>query len=117
MSFSLYIHIPWCQSKCPYCDFNSHAASTWPEAEYTRGLIIEMTRRAHDSAWADDRVKTIFFGGGTPSLFEPLFRREILAHEGFHRTNSNGTRGDGGGRYWLAGQDAGSLEEERLTWD
>ena len=71
MSFSLYIHIPWCQSKCPYCDFNSHAASTWPEAEYTRGLIIEMTRRAHDSAWADDRVKTIFFGGGTPSLFEP----------------------------------------------
>ncbi len=71
MSFSLYIHIPWCQSKCPYCDFNSHAASTWPEAEYTRALIIEMTRRAHDSAWADDRVKTIFFGGGTPSLFEP----------------------------------------------
>jgi oxygen-independent coproporphyrinogen-3 oxidase len=71
VSFSLYIHIPWCQSKCPYCDFNSHAASTWPEAEYTRALIIEMTRRAHDSAWADDRVKTIFFGGGTPSLFEP----------------------------------------------
>src|SRR5260370_14723986 len=71
VSFSLYIHIPWCQSKCPYCDFNSHAASTWPEAEYTRALIIEMTRRAHDSPWADDRVKTIFFGGGTPSLFEP----------------------------------------------
>jgi oxygen-independent coproporphyrinogen III oxidase len=71
VSFSLYIHIPWCQSKCPYCDFNSHAASTWPEAEYTRALIVEMTRRAHDSPWADDRVKTIFFGGGTPSLFEP----------------------------------------------
>jgi putative oxygen-independent coproporphyrinogen III oxidase len=71
VSFSLYIHIPWCQSKCPYCDFNSHAASTWPEAEYTRALITEMTRRAHDSPWAGERVKTIFFGGGTPSLFEP----------------------------------------------
>ena len=78
MSFSLYIHIPWCQSKCPYCDFNSHAAATWPEAEYTRALIIEMTRRAHDSPWAGDRVKTIFFGGGTPSLFEPRSIADVI---------------------------------------
>jgi oxygen-independent coproporphyrinogen-3 oxidase len=78
VSFSLYIHIPWCQSKCPYCDFNSHAAATWPEAEYTRALIIEMTRRAHDSPWAGDRVKTIFFGGGTPSLFEPRSIADVI---------------------------------------
>jgi oxygen-independent coproporphyrinogen III oxidase len=71
MSFSLYIHIPYCQSKCPYCDFNSYAAAAWPEDEYTRALIAEMTRRAAAPPWAGESVKTIFFGGGTPSLFEP----------------------------------------------
>jgi oxygen-independent coproporphyrinogen-3 oxidase len=71
MSFSLYIHIPWCQAKCPYCDFNSHAASSWPEKEYTRALIAELTRRAREASWEGSRVKTIFFGGGTPSLFNP----------------------------------------------
>ena len=50
MSFSLYIHIPWCQSKCPYCDFNSHAAAVWPEADYTRALIAELEYRAAEPA-------------------------------------------------------------------
>jgi oxygen-independent coproporphyrinogen-3 oxidase len=71
MSFSLYIHIPYCHSKCPYCDFNSYAASTWPEEEYTRALITEMERRADEAPWVGNSVKTIFFGGGTPSLFDP----------------------------------------------
>jgi oxygen-independent coproporphyrinogen-3 oxidase len=71
MSFSLYIHIPYCQSKCPYCDFNSYAASTWPETEYVHALVAEMTYRARMTPWAGQRVKTIFFGGGTPSLFAP----------------------------------------------
>ena len=71
MSFSLYIHIPWCQSKCPYCDFNSHAAAVWPEDEYVRALIAEMERRAADPAWTGKSLRTIFFGGGTPSLFDP----------------------------------------------
>ena len=71
MSFSLYIHIPWCQSKCPYCDFNSHAAVVWPEDEYVRALIAEMERRAADPAWTGKSLRTIFFGGGTPSLFDP----------------------------------------------
>jgi oxygen-independent coproporphyrinogen-3 oxidase len=71
VSFSLYIHIPWCQSKCPYCDFNSHAASAWPETEYTRALITELEHRAVAPPFAGDHIKTIFFGGGTPSLFEP----------------------------------------------
>jgi len=79
MSFSLYIHIPWCQSKCPYCDFNSHAAAVWPEDEYVRALIAEMERRAEDAVWRGKALRTIFFGGGTPSLFEPQSIRRILA--------------------------------------
>jgi oxygen-independent coproporphyrinogen-3 oxidase len=71
MSFSLYIHIPYCQSKCPYCDFNSYAASNWPEPDYVRALVAEMKYRASTAPWVGQRVKTIFFGGGTPSLFAP----------------------------------------------
>ncbi len=71
MSFSLYVHIPWCQSKCPYCDFNSHAAASWPEADYTRALISEFESRASDPPFAGESIRTIFFGGGTPSLFDP----------------------------------------------
>jgi oxygen-independent coproporphyrinogen III oxidase len=71
MSFSLYIHIPYCQSKCPYCDFNSYAARDWPETDYVRALVAEMTHRATISPWAGQTIKTIFFGGGTPSLFAP----------------------------------------------
>ncbi len=71
MSFSLYIHIPWCQSKCPYCDFNSYAAAAWPEAEYTRAIVAEMRSRAADAPFHGAPLRTIFFGGGTPSLFAP----------------------------------------------
>ena len=71
MSFSLYVHIPWCQSKCPYCDFNSHAAAVWPEAEYTRALVTELEHRVQSPPFAGVQIKTIFFGGGTPSLFAP----------------------------------------------
>src|SRR5579859_5519914 len=78
MSFSLYIHIPWCHSKCPYCDFNSHAAAVWPEDEYVRALITEMERRAADPAWNGNSLRTIFFGGGTPSLFDPRSIGRIL---------------------------------------
>ena len=78
MSFSLYIHIPWCQSKCPYCDFNSHAASSWPEEQYTRALISELEYRARTPLFSGQRIKTIFFGGGTPSLFQPKSIGEII---------------------------------------
>jgi oxygen-independent coproporphyrinogen III oxidase len=71
MSFSLYVHIPYCHSKCPYCDFNSHAAAVWPEDDYVRALTTEMEHRASEPPWAGDSLKTIFFGGGTPSLFRP----------------------------------------------
>jgi len=71
VGFSLYIHIPYCESKCPYCDFNSYGVSQWPEVEYVDALVGEMETRARTAPWAGQRVKTIFFGGGTPSLFMP----------------------------------------------
>ncbi|MBS0373591.1 MAG: radical SAM family heme chaperone HemW [Proteobacteria bacterium] len=66
----LYVHLPWCVRKCPYCDFNSHAAKgALPEAEYVAALLEDL---AADAPLAAGRpVETVFFGGGTPSLFQP----------------------------------------------
>jgi len=64
---SLYIHVPWCIKKCPYCDFNSHKASdTLPEAEYTQTLLEDFKQEA--SAIQGRKLHSIFIGGGTPSL-------------------------------------------------
>jgi putative oxygen-independent coproporphyrinogen III oxidase len=71
VSFSLYVHIPYCEAKCPYCDFNSYAAATWPEDAYARALIAELRARSAEPPFAGAAVGTIFFGGGTPSLFQP----------------------------------------------
>ena len=69
-SFSLYVHIPYCVSKCPYCDFNSHVAARIPEEEYTQALLRELRHYSASETWAGRSVKTVFFGGGTPSTFE-----------------------------------------------
>jgi oxygen-independent coproporphyrinogen III oxidase len=69
VSFSLYVHIPYCQAKCPYCDFNSYATATWPEADYTRALVQELERRRGETPFEGESLRTVFFGGGTPSLF------------------------------------------------
>ncbi|MDB5984678.1 MAG: hemN 1 [Pseudomonas sp.] len=65
---ALYIHIPWCVRKCPYCDFNSHAASpVLPEQEYVDALLADLDQ---DLIHVHGReLSSIFFGGGTPSLF------------------------------------------------
>jgi oxygen-independent coproporphyrinogen-3 oxidase len=64
---SLYVHIPWCIKKCPYCDFNSHTSSNIPEEEYTNIIIQDMQQEID---WlAGRKLQSIFFGGGTPSLF------------------------------------------------
>jgi len=64
---SLYIHIPWCVRKCPYCDFNSHEArGALPEQEYVAALIRDL-ETALPLIWGR-KVYTVFFGGGTPSL-------------------------------------------------
>ncbi|HXQ22418.1 MAG TPA: radical SAM family heme chaperone HemW [Candidatus Acidoferrales bacterium] len=69
MRFGLYVHIPYCQAKCPYCDFNSYAAARWPERRYVDALCAELRHYAALSPWRGGEIQTIFFGGGTPSLF------------------------------------------------
>ncbi len=65
---ALYIHIPWCLRKCPYCDFNSHeVAGDAPETEYVDALLADL-EFALPSIWGR-KVVSIFIGGGTPSLF------------------------------------------------
>ncbi len=65
---ALYIHIPWCVRKCPYCDFNSHAAGpTLPEEEYVDALLADLDSDLHHAHGRP--LTSIFFGGGTPSLF------------------------------------------------
>lgn len=67
---SLYIHIPWCLKKCPYCDFNSHEKrGELPEAEYVDALVADV-EASLPRVWGR-RIHTIFIGGGTPSLFAP----------------------------------------------
>ena len=67
---ALYVHMPWCVRKCPYCDFNSHVApETIPQQQYVDALIEDL---AIDAGAAQGRaLVSIFFGGGTPSLFAP----------------------------------------------
>lgn len=67
--FSIYVHIPYCIHKCPYCDFNTYAVALTPEKEYLAALLCELDYRANQSEWSGRTVQTIFFGGGTPSLF------------------------------------------------
>ncbi|WP_421867515.1 radical SAM family heme chaperone HemW [Marinobacter adhaerens] len=83
---SLYIHVPWCVRKCPYCDFNSHAfTGTIPESAYLQALLEDLDQ---DLAFATDRpIETVFIGGGTPSLmsgdfYDRLFR-ELRARLAF----------------------------------
>jgi putative oxygen-independent coproporphyrinogen III oxidase len=67
---ALYVHIPWCVRKCPYCDFNSHErASDLPEEEYVDALVADLDELL-PSVWGR-RLMTVFIGGGTPSLFSP----------------------------------------------
>lgn len=67
---SLYIHLPWCVRKCPYCDFNSHALrDDLPEDAYIAALLRDL-EGSLPQIWGR-RVETVFFGGGTPSLFSP----------------------------------------------
>ena len=79
---TLYIHIPWCVKKCPYCDFNSHAqVGGIPQEAYVAALLADLDRdRADFSAALVGRpLRSIFFGGGTPSLFSPDSIAQILA--------------------------------------
>ena len=75
---SLYIHLPWCLHKCPYCDFNSHAtdADTFPERRYVDSLILDLQQSC--ARLGKRKITSIFIGGGTPSLFSPASIDRIL---------------------------------------
>ncbi len=64
---SLYAHLPWCVSRCPYCDFNAHAAKSFDEARYVECLSREFGRVAREVSGR--AIQSVFFGGGTPSRF------------------------------------------------
>jgi oxygen-independent coproporphyrinogen-3 oxidase len=70
-SFSAYIHLPYCIRRCPYCDFNTYAVNSVPEEAYTNALVAEIEGAAKRDHWRGRSIDTIFFGGGTPSLFGP----------------------------------------------
>lgn len=75
---ALYVHVPWCVQKCPYCDFNSHeAGETIPEREYVDALITDL-QSALPLIWGRP-VVSVFFGGGTPSLLSPAAIDELIA--------------------------------------
>jgi oxygen-independent coproporphyrinogen-3 oxidase len=75
---SLYVHLPWCLKKCPYCDFNSHErAGEIPESRYLDALIADL-EAALPQIWGR-RVISVFIGGGTPSLFSPAGIERLIA--------------------------------------
>ena len=80
---SLYIHLPWCLQKCPYCDFNSHAVAgaspdgTAPEKAYVAALVADLENTL-PLVWGR-KIHTVFMGGGTPSLFSPEAIAGLLA--------------------------------------
>lgn len=74
--FGVYVHFPWCLSKCPYCDFASTTAKVIPQERYTKALLRELDARTQPLQ--GQRVDSIFFGGGTPSLWHPAFVGQVL---------------------------------------
>ena len=77
-SLAVYVHLPWCVRKCPYCDFNSHAAPRdLPEDAYVDALLADL--RADLDLAGGRPVTSVFFGGGTPSLFRPAAIGRIMA--------------------------------------
>ena len=74
--FGIYIHWPYCESKCPYCDFNSHVRDAVEQDRWLSAYLTEL-----DSAltfYGKINIDTVFFGGGTPSLMEPYLVESIL---------------------------------------
>lgn len=75
--FAVYVHFPYCLSKCPYCDFASTAAKQIPEERYTQAILRELEQRA--ASMEPRTVDAIFIGGGTPSLWNPKHVNEVLS--------------------------------------
>jgi oxygen-independent coproporphyrinogen-3 oxidase len=81
-NIALYVHWPFCVSKCPYCDFNSHVRATIDQDEWREALLADL---AHEARLLPGRKLTsIFFGGGTPSLMDPAAVEAIIAAAASH---------------------------------
>ncbi len=74
--FGLYLHWPFCQSKCPYCDFNSHVAANIDQKRWNRAYLAELDRLAVETPGRI--LQSVFFGGGTPSLMDPDLVASII---------------------------------------
>ncbi|MFC3613476.1 radical SAM family heme chaperone HemW [Lutimaribacter marinistellae] len=80
--FGLYVHWPFCEAKCPYCDFNSHVTRTIDQARWAEAYELEIDRYANQTS---GRVlNTIFFGGGTPSLMKPETVAKVIERARHH---------------------------------
>lgn len=77
MARALYIHWPFCLSKCPYCDFNSHVRDTIDADAWREALLVDLRHEAEQSG--GERLESVFFGGGTPSLMSPALVAVLLA--------------------------------------
>jgi len=77
--FALYVHIPWCRHVCPYCDFNVYAASEPLEAPYVEALATELAARAARVPWRGRTLRSVYLGGGTPSLLSADAVATVLA--------------------------------------
>lgn len=76
--FGLYLHWPFCQAKCPYCDFNSHVVSSIDQKAWQAAYLSEISRVGEQT---QGRVlRSVFFGGGTPSMMEPALVDAVLSH-------------------------------------
>ena len=73
---ALYIHWPFCERKCPYCDFNSHVSDTVDQAHWRDALLSELAHFAAETQGR--RLTSVFFGGGTPSLMAPATVAALL---------------------------------------
>ena len=80
-NISIYLHWPFCESKCPYCDFNSHVRDKVVQEDWLQGYLKNI--RLWVSIFQNPKIKTIYFGGGTPSLMEPNIVSDLL--EGLYK--------------------------------
>ena len=86
-AIALYVHWPFCESKCPYCDFNSHVVEAIDQTRWRDALLTELDHYA--AATPGRRLTSIFFGGGTPSLMEPGTTAAVIAAARAHWISSD----------------------------
>jgi len=77
--YSLYFHYPFCIKRCPYCGFATAVEKEDLAVRYREALLVELKRRLDEEPWKNNEIKTVYFGGGTPSLMPPEYIATLLA--------------------------------------